>query len=347
MICKEVMVSVLHNQQIRRRSVFILKLRRLYSEKVQSSRLSWRKLLVILMMCLLLTSAFRTARQLLSHQQAISFPDESEIEYVLFQHLLPEAHVDIDVHELSVEVIEKLSVKNHVVRSGETLSELVQRYNLKNLDTIISYNNIKDARSLQVGSVLEIPNRDGLKYTVKRGDNLEKIARKFRASLNDILDANYLRSDIIQPGQRLFIPEARMSQPDLNKVLGELFLFPTQGRITSEFGLRHDPFTRMSRFHNGIDIANEIGTSILASKSGTVTTIGTNPTYGKYLILQHPDGYQTWYAHLSRVLVRHNQYVGRGYRIAEMGNTGYSTGSHLHFSIFKNGEPIDPLSELR
>ena len=349
------MVSILCNQRIRRRSLLrillrsflLFKLKRIYNERVQSKSIPWQRIVIVLAVCALISGGYRTVRQLGSSNIEVSLPNDSDIEYVLYQHLLPEVSFDNTVNELSLEVIQKLKIRRHLVRNGETLSELSQRYDLKNLDTIISYNNIKDARSLQVGSVLEIPNRDGLKYTVKRGDNLEKIARKYRVYLNGILDANDLRSAVIQPGQRLFIPEARMSQSELDRVLGELFFFPTQGMITSRFGMRLDPFTKIQRFHNGIDFANRIGTAVLAAKSGKIAAIGTNPTWGKYIIIQHPDGYQTWYAHLNKILVNRNEDVRQGSKIAEMGNTGYSTGPHLHFSIFKNGEPVDPLKELQ
>jgi murein DD-endopeptidase MepM/ murein hydrolase activator NlpD len=102
----------------------------------------------------------------------------------------------------------------------------------------------------------------------------------------------------------------------------------------------------MRRFHNGIDLAGPVGTPVLASMSGKVAMLGYSPTYGKYLILTHPEGYQTLYGHLEAFRVQKGQNVKQGQRIADMGNTGYSTGSHLHFSIFRRGEPIDPFKYL-
>ncbi|MEE8591971.1 MAG: M23 family metallopeptidase, partial [Spirochaetia bacterium] len=148
------------------------------------------------------------------------------------------------------------------------------------------------------------------------------------------------------PGQELFIPGARLSEMERNRVFGRLFIYPTRGRITDRFGMRRDPFTGIRRFHNGVDLAGPVGTSIIASMSGKVAMLGYNPTFGKYIILTHPEGFQTLYGHLDAFRVQKGERVKQGQRIADMGNSGYSTGSHLHFSIFRRGEPIDPSQYL-
>jgi len=86
---------------------------------------------------------------------------------------------------------------------------------------------------------------------------------------------------------------------------------------------------------------------VTATMAGVIADIGDRPTgYGKYVIIRHNYGFQSLYAHLDRVTVREGQYVGQGQKIGEMGNTGRSTGSHLHFSIYKNNSPINPLNYL-
>jgi len=138
-----------------------------------------------------------------------------------------------------------------------------------------------------------------------------------------------------------------MKPLELKKVLGELFIFPTLGRITSGFGPRNDPFTGVRRFHNGIDIAGPMGAPVNAAMAGKVVKIDFHPTYGRYVILSHPSGYQTWYAHLNKAETTQGATVAQGEMIGRMGNTGYSTGTHLHFSVFKNGSPVDPMTFLR
>jgi murein DD-endopeptidase MepM/ murein hydrolase activator NlpD len=239
-----------------------------------------------------------------------------------------------------------LSLREHRIRSGETLSAIAAAAAL-NLDTVISFNRIQDVRKLPAGTHLKLPNQNGLLYTVRRGDSLATIARAYAVSAEAIADVNDLESATIHPGQELFIPGARMRQFELKKILGELFVYPTAGRLSSSFGMRPDPFTRVRRFHNGIDLAGPPGTHVVAAMEGKVAKIGVHPTYGRYIIISHSGGYQTWYAHLQKALVEQGKTVAQGQLIGEMGNTGYSTGPHLHFSIFKDGSPVDPLKFLR
>jgi len=238
-------------------------------------------------------------------------------------------------------LIGTLKLSTYTVRGGDTLSGIAQRFGLA-MDTVISFNGLQDARALKVGASLSLPNANGLKYRVRRGDSLEGIARRFAVALNDLLDWNSLESSLIVPGQELFVPGARLSEHELNRVFGRLFIFPARGRFSSRFGVRGDPFTGVSRFHNGIDLAGDVGTPVMAAMSGRVSMVGYNPNYGRYVILSHAEGFQTLYGHLDSFQVRRAARVKQGELIGTMGNSGYSTGSHLHFAIFLRGEPVDP-----
>ncbi len=239
-----------------------------------------------------------------------------------------------------------LSLSSRSIGRGDTISGIARSAGL-NLDTIVSLNKIEDVRRVPVGAALKIPNQNGILYTVRRGDSLSGISRTFNVGMNALADVNNLESATIHPGQELFIPGARMKPLELKKVLGELFIFPTLGRITSGFGPRNDPFTGVRRFHNGIDIAGPMGAPVNAAMAGKVVKIDFHPTYGRYVILSHPSGYQTWYAHLNKAETTQGATVAQGEMIGRMGNTGYSTGTHLHFSVFKNGSPVDPMTFLR
>ncbi len=244
------------------------------------------------------------------------------------------------------EQFEALEVGAYTVRTGDTLGAIAARFDLE-LDTLISFNQIEDVRRLYVGDTYRIPNRDGLLYTVKRGDTIAAIASANGTTINAILDANDLRSELITEGQVLFVPDARLNQTELRIILGELFAWPTQGRFTSHFGMRDDPFTGLRRFHNGIDVANSPGTPIRAAASGRVVHIESQiGNYGKFVIVRHADGFQTLYGHLSSFSVRTGDYVSRGEVLGLMGNTGRSTGPHLHFSVIHNGTFVDPLRYL-
>ena len=118
------------------------------------------------------------------------------------------------------------------------------------------------------------------------------------------------------------------------------FLWPTTGQITSPFGYR--TIFGSTSFHRGLDIANAAGTEILASAGGTVTWAGPKGTYGNLLILDHGNGFSTYYAHCSQLLVTVGDTVDQGEKMALMGSTGRSTGPHLHFEVRWQDEPLDP-----
>jgi murein DD-endopeptidase MepM/ murein hydrolase activator NlpD len=276
-------------------------------------------------------------------RQSLGLPGAGEGENILYQHLIPEEPASTNSSRGTN--IGTLRLARYAIQQGDTLSLIAQRFGLT-MDSLISFNGIQDARSLRAGGVLTVPNASGLKYRVRRGDSLEGIAKRFRIGLNDLLDWNSLESSLIRPGQELFIPNARLSEMELNRVFGRLFIFPARGRLSSRFGVRVDPITGVSRFHNGIDLAGAVGTPVAAAMSGKVIMLGFNPNFGRYIILSHPEGFQTLYGHLDSFLVRKGQRVRQGESIGLMGNSGYSTGSHLHFSIFHRGEPVDPFRYL-
>ena len=123
--------------------------------------------------------------------------------------------------------------------------------------------------------------------------------------------------------------------------------WPATGRFTSGFGWRRDPvIPGRWEFHRGIDIANSWGTPVYAAATGKVVWTGWNGGYGYTIIIDHENGIRTMYAHLAKILVKVGQEVKKGEQIAEMGSTGRSTGSHLHFEVHVNGIPIDPLRYL-
>ena len=181
---------------------------------------------------------------------------------------------------------------------------------------------------------------------MNRGDSLARIAKAHGVSANALMDWNDLQSALIKPGDRLFVPGASMSEDAINAVLGKLFIYPTRGELTSGFGNRLSPIYKQVLFHNGIDLHNRTGTPVLASRAGRVAGVEIHPVYGKTVLLAHSGGYQTMYAHLDTILVRRNQTVSQGAQIGTMGSTGSTTGPHLHFSVFRNSEPIDPLRLL-
>ncbi|TFE27264.1 M23 family metallopeptidase [Cohnella luojiensis] len=118
-------------------------------------------------------------------------------------------------------------------------------------------------------------------------------------------------------------------------------------RLTSGFGYRRDPFTGKSTFHAGVDITGDSGDPIYAAGDGKVKEAGFNRTRGNYIIITHRDGLESWYMHLKVIGVKAEQNVDRGELIGEMGNSGRSTGPHLHFQVVVSETPVNPLPYLR
>lgn len=122
---------------------------------------------------------------------------------------------------------------------------------------------------------------------------------------------------------------------------------PVDGKISSLFGLRHDPITGEQRFHKGIDIAAPEGSPVRAAASGTVAFSGWQEGYGNIVTLDHGNGVMTRYAHNSANLVSKGEKVAAGQEVALVGQSGHSTGSHLHFEVLVGGEAVDPSSMAR
>jgi murein DD-endopeptidase MepM/ murein hydrolase activator NlpD len=119
-------------------------------------------------------------------------------------------------------------------------------------------------------------------------------------------------------------------------------VWPVQGWVTSGFGYRTNPFTGLTQMHEGLDISNRVGTSVVASANGIVSDVGNDIAHGKIVVLFHGFGMTSSYSHLSKALVRVGQRVKRGDKIAEVGMTGKTTGPHLHYVVKINGVPINP-----
>ena len=281
--------------------------------------------------------------------RTMSFSEEPAFSRALHSYIFPEQEnfTDQGVTPASDGYVSTVTFKDYTVRKGDTVSGIASRAGLRNFGTLLSVNNIDNARRISVGQVLRIPSTDGLLYTVKKNETLAGIAAAHDVSVTALLDANDLTQETLSVGQKLFIPGAVLSFFELRKALGELFIYPIRGRLTSPFGYRSDPFTGARSFHSGIDLAAPTGTAVKATLDGKIAETGVSRIFGNYVIITHDRGYQSLYGHLSAVYVKRGQYVTQGTAIGAVGNTGYSTGPHLHLSIYKNGNLINPFSVLK
>ena len=234
-----------------------------------------------------------------------------------------------------------LSLRSYLVHADDSLSEIAHRFGI-DLDTLISFNGISDVSDLQEGVELSIPNASGISYAVRSGDTLSEIAARHGVRLTELMEWNDVTSSRLGVGQKLFIPGASLPMDARNAVLGRLFLKPVPGPVVTGFGYHADPVTGIRRFHDGIDIVSAAGTPVAASMAGRVGRVGVNGTYGRYLVLVHADGYQTLYARLSQAHAAAGVLVAQSQVIGTMGPAQDGADSHLHFAIFKAGEPVDP-----
>ena len=155
--------------------------------------------------------------------------------------------------------------------------------------------------------------------------------------LNDtVVERIILKQELIKEAVPLIVERGTKVPPTYIKPI-------SGGRISSYFGKRNKPTAGASTYHQGIDWATPVGTSVMASCGGTVSKAGWASGYGYCVFIDHEDGKQTRYGHLSKVLVKVGQKVRQGEKIALSGNTGVSTGAHLHFEIRVNGTAVDPL----
>ncbi|MCK4260406.1 MAG: M23 family metallopeptidase [Halanaerobiales bacterium] len=221
----------------------------------------------------------------------------------------------------------------HKVQSGESLWTIARKHNL-DVDILASLNGIYNVNKITVGMELKLEET----YKVKSGDSFWSIAKKFGVGYQTLIKYNNLNNpDRIAVGMEIRIPPTVGGK---SKVQQKLFIWPIKGRISSYFG------PRWGKMHEGIDVAIPIGRNIKAAADGKVVWGGWINGYGYTVIIDHKDGYRTLYGHNSKVLVTGGKWVKQGQTIAKSGNSGRSTGPHLHFEIQKDGRAVDPMKYL-
>ncbi len=259
-------------------------------------------------------------------------------------------------------------VVKYAVQPGDTVSDIAQQFGVSADSVLWANPKLEDNPDmLSLGQSLNIPPSTGVLYTVLNGDSVQKIADKFKTKkvpadqlVQSILKSEFNQElhDLKEPsfaltaGQFLMVPGG--TKPYVARVVQAYgvpvpsnaargtgnFGWPVSGRITQKWWTRH----------HGIDVGAPKGSPVYAADAGFVTFAAWDRepvSYGNMILINHGNGFVTRYAHLSAFIVGAGDSVKKGQLIGRVGNTGNSTGAHLHFEIIRNGVPMNPFSYLR
>ncbi len=231
-------------------------------------------------------------------------------------------------------------ISTYVVHQGDTLSQIAKMFNVS-VNTIVWANDIKNG-AISPGDTLVILPVSGIQYKVKSGDTIPTIAKKYNADANEIVQYNGLTEDSqLAVGDEIIIPNAEVAQIAKTTSSGSTNKLKTnyKNAIPGYFIRPISGGSRSQGLHgfNGVDLAAPVGTDIMASASGHVIVAknngGYNGGYGNYIVIAHPNGTQTLYAHMRDVAVTVGQAVNQGNVIGHIGMTGKTTGPHVHFEV--------------
>lgn len=245
-------------------------------------------------------------------------------------------------------------IVDYEVLGGDTLASIAKKFDVS-IDTIKWANDLK-TEIIKPGQIVKVPPITGVVHKVVSGDNVYSIAKKYDSDAQKIVNFPFndfadLDTFALIPGQILYVPDGvieeekpkYIAQRTVTQIQAGVkgtsnFIWPTSG------GISQYPVW----YHMAVDIENSGAPAILASDTGTVTYAGClNWGYGCHIIIDHANGYQSLYAHMSSLGVAVGQAVTQGQTIGRMGSTGRSTGTHLHFEVRSGGIILNPLNFLK
>ena len=252
------------------------------------------------------------------------------------------------------------AIIKYTVGKGETLSQIADKFNLS-VQTILLTNELKNSH-IEPGQELMILPTNGVIHMVEKGDSVKSLAAYYKAQAEEIISYNNLSAEgAIFEGDILIIPGGKMpvkqvAKPAIKDVTdsstttqlalpGSYFIIPTNGLLSQ--GAHFSYASNGHSYYNSVDIANDIGTPIMAAAGGTIQIVKNAWPYGKYITISHPNGVVTLYAHMSAFAkgIVSGATVSQGQIIGYMGNTGKvislgGTGSHLHFETRGTTNPL-------
>lgn len=255
---------------------------------------------------------------LVNYRQTVSVASEEKIELEMLRQ----------TNGVQVKQIEQLA------KATASLQSDMERLNSLDAELRRIVNNEDTTTTSRAGLI-----RPAVNYNRQDKEQAQFDINQINNMINNLQAAVKVREEsLVELKEELLAKQARLaSKPSI---------WPTTGDVTSRFGSRNSPGGIGSNFHPGIDIANNVGTPIIATADGKVVESGWSSGYGQTVEIDHGNSITTLYGHNSQIVVRTGQSVKKGQLIAYLGNTGYSTGPHLHYEIRVNGTAVNPASFL-
>jgi murein DD-endopeptidase MepM/ murein hydrolase activator NlpD len=254
--------------------------------------------------------------------------------------LIPDAGPEGASADLSDQDFDHGQISIYVVREGDSLASIGKMFNVS-VNTILWANNMQKGAKLHVGDTLVILPVSGVELTVKKGDTVESLAKKYKGDPEEVRSYNGL-IDGEQPGlgSTIIIPDGEMPSAPAQKTKPATSKLHGAGGPDLA-GYYRSPLSNYRKSqglhgYNGVDLVEYIGAPVMAAADGDVVVArqgGYNGGYGNYVVISHANGTQTLYGHLQSVAVSPGQHVSQGETIGYLGNTGRSTGPHLHFEV--------------
>ncbi len=239
------------------------------------------------------------------------------------------------------ENLPELKFYKYKLRQNDNFWKILSQTSL-NIDTLSAVNSLQSPVDIFPGKEIFICNMRGVLHKVNKNDTIDGISKKYNIRRDYICKVNKITEDGLGK-EYLFIPSGELSNIERSLFLGVGFASPLKQFIrTSAFGTRIDPFNKKFGFHPGLDLACPVGSEVFAARKGRVTFAGYRGGYGLLLIIKHEHGYSSYYGHLKKIVIGKGDIVERGALIGISGDSGRSTGPHLHFEVRKETRPINP-----
>jgi murein DD-endopeptidase MepM/ murein hydrolase activator NlpD len=277
---------------------------------------------------------------------AASAPDlgsrsqQIEVNTVGGSALLPDAGPEGAIADLSDEDFDHGQISIYTVHEGDSLASIAKMFDVS-VNTILWANNMQKGAKLAIGETLVILPVSGVEYVVKKGDTIESIAKKYKGDPLEVRSYNgFAESEQPSIGAMVIIPDGEM--PTVVPVKTKPASSKLRGASGPELtGFYHSPLASYRKSqglhgYNGVDLVEYIGAPVFAAADGDVVVArqgGYNGGYGNYVVIRHANGTQTLYGHLQSITVSAGGHVSQGETIGYLGNTGRSTGPHLHFEV--------------